>query len=220
MKIIVVGFILGCVSQISVLHAGEINIVVSNPDGDPVENAIVSATHLASTVRSQPGIAGNNQPASTPHLVTISQENKQFTPLVTAVEVGTAISFPNRDNILHNVYSFSKAKKFQLPLYKDEPPEPVVFDRPGKVILGCNIHDWMVAYVYVLETPYFDQSDAQGQAILADLPAGKYEVRVRHPSRRNRGSSPPKKIDIGNDSRVQLTFTVVLKPQWRPQQVP
>ena len=119
-----------------------------------------------------------------------------------------------------NVYSFSKPKKFQLPLYKDEPPDPVVFDRPEKIILECNIHDWMVAYVYVLDTPHFGKTDALGQARLGGLPAGDYEVQVQHPSKRNRGSTSPQKINIGADSNASVTFSVALKPQRRPQRTP
>ena len=148
-KITVLGLTLGFTSHCVELQAGEIDIVVTDVEGAPVEDAVVSATLVAANGMAEFAEQGRDSSANRQPLVTVSQENKQFTPLVTAVEAGTAISFPNRDNILHNVYSFSKPKKFQLPLYKDEPPDPVVFDQPGKVILGCNIHDWMVAYVYV-----------------------------------------------------------------------
>ena len=85
----------------------------------------------------------------------IDQRDKQFIPYVTALQVGTSVWFANTDKIRHHVYSFSPAKKFELPLYAGVPAEPVVFDQPGFVTLGCNIHDWMIAYVAVLTTPYF-----------------------------------------------------------------
>lgn len=82
------------------------------------------------------------------------------------VYVGTRVTFPNRDNIRHHVYSFSSAKKFELPLYIGTPAAPVVFDKPGVVALGCNIHDWMLAYIYVLTTPHFAKTAADGKARL------------------------------------------------------
>ena len=97
------------------------------------------------------------------------------------VRTGTAVSFPNNDDIRHHVYSFSEAKKFELPLYKGVPAEPVVFDQAGTVVLGCNIHDWMLAYVYVVDTPWRLVTDEKGAGVLDDLPAGRYRVDVLHP---------------------------------------
>ena len=85
----------------------------------------------------------------------VDQVDKEFTPKVNAILVGTSVIFPNHDNVRHQVYSFSPAKRFELPLYAGVPAQPVVFDTPGVVVLGCNIHDWMVGYVYVSESPYF-----------------------------------------------------------------
>ena len=101
----------------------------------------------------------------------IDQRDKQFIPYVTALQVGTSVWFANTDKIRHHVYSFSPAKKFELPLYAGVPAEPVVFDRPGFVTLGCNIHDWMIAYVAVLTTPYFAVTHAEGRARLNKSPA-------------------------------------------------
>ena len=107
-----------------------------------------------------------------------------------------------------------------LPLYKDIPPKPVVFDKPGVVILGCNIHDWMVAYVYVLETPYFAKTDASGRGALQGLPAGEYEVHAWHPRRKRRVSSPPQPVQIGADTGQRIELMVALKPEWRPRREP
>ncbi|MEE9286593.1 MAG: methylamine utilization protein [Gammaproteobacteria bacterium] len=201
-------------SLLADVQAGELAVYVKNENGQPVKDAVVFAKTLV----------GNrtNSSASTekPRTTTIAQINKQFVPYVSAVQIGTAVSFPNKDDILHNVYSFSKAKKFQLPLYKDEAPEPVTFDKPGVVILGCNIHDWMVAYIYVLDTPYFAKTGSNGRAELKGLPVGEYRVQVRHPRKRKRGSSPALRILVGlDDARQQSRFVIALKPEWRPQQV-
>ena len=100
----------------------------------------------------------------------VDQVDKQFVPKVQAVLVGTPVTFPNNDNVRHQVYSFSPAKRFELPLYAGVPAQPIVFDKPGVVVLGCNIHDWMVGYIYVSESPYFAKTGKDGKAVLADLP--------------------------------------------------
>ena len=110
----------------------------------------------------------------------IDQIDRQFVPLVSVVQTGTAIKFPNKDNIRHNVYSFSPPKTFELRLYSGVPAKPVIFDKPGLVVLGCNIHDQMIAYVQVVDTPWFGKSDAAGNVKIDNLPPGNYEVRAWH----------------------------------------
>jgi len=125
------------------LMAGSLEIIVKDDKGRPVSDAVAYAA------------AGAASSASKKQTV-VDQRDKQFVPYVTAVQVGTAVIFPNSDNIRHHVYSFSPAKRFELPLYSGVPAEPVVFDKVGFVTLGCNIHDWMIAYIAVLPTPYFN----------------------------------------------------------------
>lgn len=110
----------------------------------------------------------------------IVQKHKAFSPAVLPVTRGTPVIFPNEDTVRHHVYSFSTAKRFELKLYVGTPAEPVVFDRPGVVVLGCNIHDDMVAWVVVLDTPWFAMTDVRGRAALHGMPAGDYTVRVWH----------------------------------------
>src|SRR5215510_4313782 len=149
--------------------AGSLDLTVQDLKGVPVADAVVYATsHDAG------GTSGKKQ-------VVIDQQAKTFIPYVTAVQVGTSILFPNRDNIRHHVYSLSPAKRFELPLYAGVPAAPVLFDKEGFVTLGCNIHDWMVAYVAVLPTPYFRVTGVDGRVTWRDLPAGKYLVETWHP---------------------------------------
>ena len=112
---------------------------------------------------------------------TIDQVNRQFVPRVTVVRTGTSIKFPNSDNVRHQVYSFSAAKTFTLKLYSGQPSDPVVFDKPGLVVLGCNIHDRMSGFVGIVDTPYFGKASAAGTFGI-DLPPGHYRVRIWHPS--------------------------------------
>jgi plastocyanin len=111
----------------------------------------------------------------------IDQINKKFVPRVSVVRAGTTITFPNSDRIRHQVYSFSPAKTFTLKLYAGSPNTPVTFDRAGLVVLGCNIHDNMVAFIGVVDSPYFAKTVASGAATL-NLPAGRYRLRVWHPN--------------------------------------
>ena len=133
------------------------------------------------------------------------------------VVVGTAVTFPNRDNIRHHVYSFSPAKRFELPLYSGTPAAPVVFDKPGAVVLGCNIHDWMLGYVYVLPTPYFARTGEDGKGRIGDVPAGAYEARVWHPRLRAEPEKTATPVTIAAGETGQVAFAVALKPDRRPR---
>ena len=112
----------------------------------------------------------------------MAQKGKQFDPTVLVVPVGTSVAFPNRDTVRHHVYSFSPTKTFELKLYSGVPANPVVFDKTGIAVLGCNIHDAMTAWVVVVDTPYFGRSSATGSVVLAQVPAGNYRLRLWHPA--------------------------------------
>lgn len=177
------------------VHAGELLAVVSAA-GRPVADAVAYAVP-------RPGSRTPRAAAATERSV-MDQRNNEFLPQVLAVQTGTPVHFPNSDNIRHHVYSFSPAKTFELPLYKGTPAEPVVFDRPGAVTLGCNIHDWMVGYVYVVDTPYFAVTAADGRARLT-LPDGEYEVHVWHPRLKGTPEATRRPVRVaGADIRVDV----------------
>ena len=136
--------------------------------GDPLAGAVVFLD--------SPQAAQLAKPLSAAEM---AQEKKAFVPDVLVVTRGTSVTFPNRDTVRHHVYSFSPAKKFELKLYTGTPANPVVFDRTGVAVLGCNIHDHMVAWVVVVDTPYFANTPASGQVAL-DVPPGKYTLRAWH----------------------------------------
>ncbi len=127
---------------------------VRDPAGKPVADAVVFA-----------------MPASGPletrgtRIVEVEQLDREFVPHVSVIQTGTSVSFPNRDPILHHVYSFSPAKSFESKLYTGKSPSEVRFDKPGIVTLGCNIHDWMLAHVAVVSTPHFARSNDRGVAL-------------------------------------------------------
>jgi len=161
--------LLGMLCSISpALWAASLHADLVDARGQPLANAVL-------TLRGPLGAEA--EPAS----ALMDQQAKQFVPNVLAVRSGTRVAFPNSDNIRHHVYSFSPAKQFELRLYQGTPSEPVLFDKPGAVVLGCNIHDWMVGYVYVTDDPWFAVSDAQGRVQLDRLPVGSYAVSLWHP---------------------------------------
>jgi plastocyanin len=163
------GLVLGCAA---VAHSAELRVTVKDHKGKNVENAVVLAVPM------DPRNAQHSRPPQD----AVDQVDKQFVPYVKTVFVGSTVRFPNSDNIRHQVYSFSPAKKFELPLYAGSNAPPVIFDKPGVVVLGCNIHDWMIGYIYVAETPFYVKTGATGSATLRDMPPGEYTVRLWHPS--------------------------------------
>ena len=183
---------------------GVVEATVQDDKGKPVEDAVVYVA------------AGAGAPAArAAGTATMDQWKQEFIPYVLAVEAATTVNFPNRDNIKHHVYSFSSPKKFELPLYTGSPAAPLVFDRPGVVVLGCNIHDWMVGYIYVLPTPHFAKTGADGKARLQNVPAGAQEVRVWHPRLRDATEKTGQTVTPGAGGAGEVAFAVVLKREWR-----
>lgn len=191
-------------------QTAEITASVLDDKGRPVSDAVVVAVPSDGSLR---------VPAR-PREGVVDQVNKEFTPKVTAILVGTPVTFPNNDNVRHHVYSFSPAKRFELPLYAGVPAQAVVFDKPGVVVLGCNIHDWMVGYVYVSESPYFAKTDKDGKASLADLPPRQYVVRVWHPQLEGTEEATRKTVDASQPRRFDAEWTVKLKPEVKVRRAP
>lgn len=152
------------------LPAAEVAFRFVDAKQTPVADVVVSLVPLDAP----PAVTTPAEP------VVIAQEKQEYLPYVSVVAAGTAVNFPNRDTVKHHVYSVSKAKKFELPLYAGEARESVRFDQPGVVTLGCNIHDWMLAYVVVVGTPWFAKADPNGSAAIK-APAGRYRMEIWHP---------------------------------------
>jgi plastocyanin len=150
--------------------AGTVQVTVQDSAGKPLTGAVVFLESREARALAKP-VDGAE----------IAQRAKRFEPEVTVVTVGSSVTFPNQDTVRHHVYSFSPVKTFELKLYIGTPANPVVFDKPGIAVLGCNIHDQMAAWVVIVETPYFGRSAANGQVALAHVPAGSYRLRVWHP---------------------------------------
>ena len=142
----------------------------------------------------------------------IEQKSLKFMPLVTVVQTGAKINFPNNDKVRHHIYSFSPAHKFDQKLYSGTSATPQIFDKAGIVVLGCNIHDKMVAYVRVVDTPYYGKTDGAG-AVRFDVPqAGNYVLKAWHYN--IAGGQPAEQVFAvkAGDVPSTATFKIVLKP--------
>jgi plastocyanin len=186
------------------VRAADLQIGVVDQHGRPLADAVIVAV---------PADARNARGRS-PALDAIDQVDKQFVPYVKVVMLGSTVHFPNSDHVRHQVYSFSPAKKFELPLYAGTQAPPVLFDTAGVVVLGCNIHDWMVGYIYVADSPFFAKSSAQGVATLTDLPSGIYRVRIWHPGLDVPETETARQVEIGADLKRE-DWQIRLKATYR-----
>jgi plastocyanin len=180
-----------------------LQVTVLNQQQQPIEYAVV--------------YINEKLPMSSSNAKMIDQVDKEFIPYVTAIQRGSSINFPNNDNIRHQVYSFSKTKAFEIPLYSGNPLRPVLFDKAGVVAMACNIHDWMSAYIYVLDTDKFVVTDKDGHGVISNLPNGEFDVLVWHPKLKAETTATAQKIVLANTNKT-LTFTLAQKPvlkAWR-----
>ena len=150
--------------------AATVQVTVQDSNGRALPDAVVFLESREARIAVKPAQGAE-----------MAQVNKQFDPRVLVVPMGTSVIFPNRDTVRHHVYSFSPAKNFELKLYAGTAANPVVFDKVGIAVLGCNIHDNMAAWVVVVDTPYYARSSASGTVSLANVPPGSYRLRVWHP---------------------------------------
>ena len=177
--------------------ASSISGRVVNAEGQGVPQAVVFLN--------DPGSA----PAASGANAEMDQINKTFVPGLLPVVVGTRVHFPNRDQIHHHVYSFSRTKTFELPLYKGEDAPPVLFDKVGVVKLGCNIHDWMSAIILVLPNAHYAVTDADGRFTLSGVPAGSHALAAWHAQHRGKLDDTTQRVELG-DGSLEVNFTLPL----------
>lgn len=173
--------------------AAELRVHVTDRSEQAVEDVVIYA------------VANEPPPPATSRLTAVmNQMNQEFVPHILVVRRGTFVSFPNNDSVRHHVYSFSKPKPFELSLYAGTEHPPLEFDEPGVVVLGCNIHDNMLGYIFVVDTPYFAKSSASGDAVLGDLPAGTYTIHAWTPRLREADLPAPVGLTLEHDDSARL----------------
>jgi plastocyanin len=167
--------------------AASLDVVARDAAGRPVADAVV----MLEVARPPAG------PVRFPWPYVVKQQNISFQPHVLIVPVGVAVTFPNMDKVRHHVYSFSKPKRFELKLYGQEEARSVVFDKPGVIALGCNIHDQMSGFIVAVSTPFAAKTDASGHAVIANVPAGGATLKVWSPQVRAPGNLLAQPVTIG-----------------------
>lgn len=160
------------------------------------------------------------RPNNWPMRGTMDQIDKEFVEALILVVRGSAVSFPNKDNIHHHVYSFSDAKTFELPLFKSNDAKPVIFDKPGVVAVGCNVHDWMQGFIYIGETHLMAKSDSTGHASIVGLPAGDYQVRIWHARAKPDDVTQLRSARATEDETSVVTVTLALSRDRRIRRAP
>ncbi len=182
--------------------AATLVISVQAPDGHALAGAVVTA---------RPVDGQGKRPA--PVRATMDQVDRAFAPDLLVIPVGSTVVFPNSDSVSHQIYSFSPAKRFKLPLYRGTPYPPVQFDQAGVVTLGCNIHDDMLAYLVVTDAPHFGRTDKSG-TWSAEVPHGRYHVSIWHPRMRETEADLEREFTVGDGDRAELTLhlTKALQP--------
>ena len=187
--------------------AAEITVRAMDQEQKPVTDLVVWFSPL-----DQPA-----PPAPSRMHATVEQKGEEFNPYITVVRVGTEVAFPNRDNVQHHVYSLSRPAKFEIPLHGGNEHESVVLDTPGIIPVGCNIHDWMISHIVVVDTPWFGQTDADGRLSVADLPAGRYKVEAWHPRLRKTAETT---TTVAATGAATVEFNLQLRPDRRLRRAP
>jgi len=191
--------------------AGELTLTVTDRSGHPVVDVVATAAPATSKVA---------DPAAGHAAATMDQKNLAFVPQVLVVAVGTQVEFPNTDSVSHQVYSFSLAKRFQLPLYKGATHPPVIFDKAGLVVLGCNIHDQMVGYIYVTDAPLYGKTDSQGALHLTNVPTGDYVATLWSPFIADAPSTLTRTVHVGEHEPTSLRLQLIRDLRARPEPKP
>lgn len=200
---------LGAASILAALvSAGEVKISI-NDGSKQIENVVVALkpqfdSNIVQSMRDKP---------------VMQQQGALFFPFVLPVGLGTTVTFPNLDEFRHHVYSFSKAKRFELRLYGQDESKQILFDQPGVVSLGCNIHDNMLAYIYVVDAPVYGKTNDAGSVSFADLPAGSYTVSVWHPDLKGKAAESFGDVTIA-DGAVEKAITLDLRKVRKKQEPP
>jgi plastocyanin len=179
-----------------------LTVTVLSPDSRPLGGVVVTARPTD----------GHAHPAPAVQAI-MDQVNRAFAPDLLVIPVNSTVAFPNSDSVSHQIYSFSPTKRFQLPLYHGNPNPPVRFEQPGVVTLGCNIHDQMLAYLFVTDAPFFGRTDSHG-SWSAEVPGGGYRVAIWHPRIRDNTEALQREITVAesNGGAVTMRLSKPLKP--------
>jgi plastocyanin len=186
--------------------AATVEVSVTDANGKPAAGAVVSLT---------PQSGAMPEPSHLPAEAIIDQRHQMFIPLSVVVRRGGHVVFVNNDTTMHQVYSFSPIKQFEFEIDQGHKSEPVVFDKPGVAAIGCNIHDNMLAFVYVAESPWTAMTDAEGHARIANVPDGAYRAQGWHPRLAPGEKWPGANLKVAGEA-ASLSLSMSLLPGEMP----
>jgi plastocyanin len=187
--------------------AGDVAFKLKTAKGEPIADAVVSLIPLDAAAKAAPARSPGAQ------ALEIIQKGQEFSPYVTPLPLGATVSFVNgEEKVDHQVYSLSAAKPFDLKLHHPGVSRPVTFDKSGVIAIGCNIHEWMLAYVVVLDTPWFAKTAAAGEAVVAGVAPGKYRAEIWHP---RLAAVDKREITVSDGATLPVAATLTLKADRR-----
>ena len=193
-------FVLGVMG---LAEAGTLVAIAGDRDGQAMTSVVITLKPI--------GVAA---PVTVPATIIVTQEDLQFKPYISIIRKGSSVVFANRDTVEHHIKSFSSSRPFEIAVHKpgDTPP-PIRFDSEGAIVAYCILHDWMRAYVYVADTPWYGMSNSTGATRIENVPAGEYEVIAWHPDLGQFKPPLSTKLTIPAVGIAQASFKFELKPR-------
>ena len=185
-------------------RAGTLVALAGDRDGQAMGNVAITLKPI-----------GRAAPATPPEETTVSQQDLAFKPYVSVIRLGSSVVFANRDKVEHHIKSFSSSKPFEIAVHKPgDTPAPIRFEKEGAVVAYCILHDWMRAYVYVADTPWYALTvAASGLAKIDNVPAGDYEATAWHPDLGQYKPPLLQKVTVQASGNSEITFKFDFKPR-------
>ena len=179
------------------LQANEITlrIALAAPDKQPVDDVVVYLEPL------------DGQPLPVvQHQLQISQRDKAFAPYIAVAQRGQSVLFTNQDDITHHIYSATGDNKFSFKIKAGE-QHSTPLAHAGEIAMGCNVHDWMSGYLLMVDTPYFDKTAADGQAVFSIAEPGRYQVRLWHPQLHQNDKKLTRVLNLKDNQSITLALS-------------
>jgi plastocyanin len=188
----------------SASQAGTLVALAGDRDGQALSHVVITLKPI-----------GRAAPATPPEEIIVSQQDLAFKPYVSVIRLGSSVVFANRDKVEHHIKSFSSSKPFEIAVHKPgDTPAPIRFDKEGAVVAYCILHDWMRAYVYVADTPWYAITGlTSGFAKIDNVPMGDYEATAWHPDLGQYKPPLTQKVVVQASGNTEVSFKFEFKPR-------
>jgi plastocyanin len=189
---------------VSASQAGTLVALAGDRDGQALSHVVITLKPI-----------GRAAPATPPEEIIVSQQDLAFKPYVSVIRLGSSVVFANRDKVEHHIKSFSSSKPFEIAVHKPgDTPAPIRFDKEGAVVAYCILHDWMRAYVYVADTPWYAITGlTSGFAKIDNVPMGDYEATAWHPDLGQYKPPLTQKVVVQASGNTEVSFKFEFKPR-------